>query len=126
MTYGSPRAPLIAIVEDDRAVLNSLEFSLQADGYDVCGFSCANEARDSAEIMDADCIVVDYALPDLTGVDLLRLLRKRGLTCPAIVIASTPKAKHWSDARSAGAPLLEKPLMGAELRDQIRTSLASR
>ncbi len=118
------RAPLIAIVEDDCAVLNSLEFSLQVDGYDVCGFNCAHAARDSIEIMQADCLVLDYALPDLTGVDLLRLLRQRGLTCPAILIASTPKARHWNDARSVGAPLLEKPLIGPELRDEIRSALA--
>jgi FixJ family two-component response regulator len=125
MSPGSSRPPLIAIVEDDRAVLNSLEFSLQADGYAVCGFQRPADARDSTEIMQADCLVLDYGLPDLTGIDLLHVLRDRGLRCPAIVIASTPTARQWREAAEAGAPLLEKPLMGAMLTDRIRSALAA-
>jgi len=116
---------LIAVVEDDRAVLNSLEFALQAGGFGVCGFEQALEARDSDIIMDADCLVVDYAMPGLTGIDLLRELRGRGLKCPAIIIASNPKPGCRRDAQAAGAPLVEKPLMGDDLIDQIRASIAS-
>ena len=62
----------------------------------------------------------------LIVAELKRALRARGLTCPAIVIASTPKARHWTEVGSTGAPLLEKPLMGRELSDHIHAALARR
>ena len=116
---------VIAIVEDDGAVLNSLEFALVAEDYAVCAFAHALEARDSAEILAADCLVVDYAMPDLDGVALLRELRRRGLRSPAIVIASNPTQRCRQDARAVGAPLVEKPLLGDDLVIQVRAALAA-
>jgi two-component system, LuxR family, response regulator FixJ len=117
--------PLVAVVEDDRAVLNSLEFALQAQGYHVCAFESAARAGDSDEIMESDCIVVDYAMPGLSGVELLAKLRTRGLTCPAIVIASNPHAKCRREVLAAGASLIEKPLIGDGLLGHIRRGLTA-
>ena len=115
---------LIAVVEDDRAVLNSLEFALEAEGYVVLAFGKATDAKDSLDVLNADCLVVDYAMPDLSGVELLKELRDRGLSCPAIVIASNPKLRCRQEVRAADAPLIEKPLMGRDLVDQISKALA--
>lgn len=115
--------PLIAVVEDDAAVLNSLEFALQAEGYAVCAFGRATEALLSAEVMRADCLVLDYGMPDLTGVALLGQLRRRGLERPAIIIASNPHARCLQEAAEAGALVIEKPLTGEHLLDQIRRAL---
>lgn len=116
---------LIGVVEDDPAVLHSLEFALQAEGYVVCAFLTAEAAKRSSDLLCADCVVLDYALPDATGVALLRALRQRGLGCPAIVIASNPTARCRRESRAAGAPLIEKPLMGEELSAEIRVALAA-
>ena len=110
---------LIAIVEDDLAVLNSLEFALRAEGYAVCLATCAADAKASPDFLRADCIVLDYALPGETGTSLLAHLRHRGLDCPAIVIASNPTRECRRQAAAAGAPLVEKPLMGGALIAQI-------
>lgn len=121
-TPSRPRL-LIGIVEDDLAVLHSLEFALQAEGYDVCALASAAAASRSSELMGADCLIVDYALPDGTGVALLLALRRRGLRCPAIVIASNPTAQCRRDSRVVGAPLIEKPLMGEALSAAIQAAL---
>lgn len=115
---------LIAIVEDDAAVLNSLEFSLQTQGYAVCSFAKAADALGSQEILGADCLVVDYVLPDLDGANMLLALRRRALACPAIMIASNPSLQCRNAATRVGARLLEKPLMGGVLEDAIRSALA--
>jgi len=115
---------LIGIVEDDAAVLHSLEFALQAEGYAVCPFLNAEEASACRELLEADCIVLDYGLPGTTGVAVLRALRRRGMACPAIVIASNPTARCRSDSRRAGAPLIEKPLLGEDLSAGIRAALS--
>lgn len=113
------KPPLIAVVEDDEAVLKSLEFALLAEGYAVRIATCATDAKADPEFLDADCLVLDYALPDETGTVLLRHLRRRGLVCPAIVIASNPTPECRRQAAAAGAPLIEKPLMGGELIARI-------
>ena len=118
-----PICPLIAIVEDDQAVLNSLEFSLEAEGYDVCAFEDAGDALASARIGSADCLVIDYGLPDADGVTLLQGLRQKGVDCPAIIIASNPSARCRRDAQAAGAPVIEKPLMDDALSALIRNVL---
>ncbi len=110
---------LIAIVEDDRAVLNSLQFALEAQGYAVCGFERAVDALNSSEIMSADCLVLDYGLPDVDGVALLLALRRRGAASPAMIIASNPSARCRQEASLAGAPVIEKPLMGDVLVQRI-------
>lgn len=120
----SKRSLCIGIVEDDPAVLHSLAFALQAEGYSVCPLSNAEEASCCEALLDADCIVLDYALPGATGVTVLRTLRGRGLECPAIVIASNPSAQCRRETQALGAPLIEKPLMGEELSAEIRTALA--
>ena len=114
---------LIAIVEDDAAVLHSLEFDLEAQGYAVCAFSRAAAAIGSPDILAADCLVIDYALPDGDGVALIRSLRRRGVQCPAIIIASNPTARSLLQAEAVGAPVIEKPLMGDVLADRLRLVL---
>ncbi len=118
-SVASVQPPLIAIVEDDLAVLNSLDFALRAEGYEVCAATCVADAKAHPAFPDADCLVLDYGLPDGTGTVLLGDLRGRGLRCPAIVIASNPTRECRRQAAAAGAPLVEKPLMGGELIAQI-------
>jgi FixJ family two-component response regulator len=120
----SPRAaarPLIAVIEDDEAVLHSLEYALTAQGYRVSPFACAQDALDGADIMRADCLLIDYTLPDFDGLTMLAVLRDRGLSCPAIIIASNPNFRCRKEAAKAGAPLLEKPVMGNDLVDKLRS-----
>ena len=123
MARASPPTPLIAIVEDDPAVRHSLAFDLGVQGYEVCTFERALDALDSPRLPDVDCLVIDYGLPDVNGAALLGRLRVRGVRCPAVFIASNPTPRCLKDISAAGAPLIEKPLLGDLLADQIRALL---
>lgn len=115
-TMAHDRARLhIAIVEDDPAVLNSLEFMFTTEGYRVSAYDCAGDAAASDALRSADCLIVDYGLPDFDGLTLLRRLRNGGFTAPAIVIASMPSQRCRREARDLAAPLVEKPLQGDSL-----------
>jgi two-component system response regulator FixJ len=126
MSVAHARGSFIAVIEDDKAVLDSLQFALEAQGYRVCLFANTEDALNSREIMSADCLVIDYALPDVDGITMLSLLRGRGLGCPAIVIASNPTSRCRMEAAKAGAPLVEKPIMGHVLEDVLRAVFAGR
>src|SRR5665213_1879909 len=119
MSPGPPQ-PLIAVVEDDKAVLNSLRFCLEVEGYGVCSFETCAEALASAAIDGADCLVIDFALPDMDGIDLMHALRLRRAGWPAVIIAGDPTRRCRREAEAAGAPLVEKPLLGEALIRQVQ------
>lgn len=115
---------LIVIVEDDRAVLDALEFTLQTEGFAVRGFGRGLDALHSPEVFGADCLVIDYAMPEMDGIALLQALRRHGVDCPAIIIASNPTARCRQEALASNAPLIEKPMLDDVLSRCIRELLA--
>jgi len=111
--------PRVLVVDDDAALLGALEFALQAEGYRVC--SCAGaEAALRAPIDQLACLVIDYKLPDIDGMDLALRLRCAGVTAPMILITSNPDARCRARAARDGAVIVEKPLLGDRLVRQIR------
>lgn len=118
-----PRRPLIAVVEDDGDVLSALRFALEADGYAVCAFPDAAQALGSVCIDRADCLVIDYGLPGMDGVELMQALRRRNVACPAIIITGNPTERCRREAGAAGVQVLEKPLMAHALARQIEAAL---
>lgn len=117
MTSASP--PCVLVVDDDPALLAALEFALKAEGYQVR--SCADaEAALKASADQLACLVVDYKLPDIDGMDLGRRLREAGVDAPMILITTNPDARCRARAARDGAVIVEKPLLGDRLVRQIR------
>jgi FixJ family two-component response regulator len=122
MAASSP--PCVLVVDDDAALLGALEFALQAEGYQVR--SCADaEAALKASADQLACMVIDYRLPDIDGMDLAQRLRGAGVTAPMILITSNPDARCRARAARGGAVIVEKPLLGDRLLRQIRAMTAT-
>ena len=64
--------------------------------------------------------MIDYRLPGIDGLSLLRVLRERGETCPAVIITSNPTRSIRQRTTDAGAALIEKPLLSDSLTTAIR------
>ena len=120
----SVQRPVVLIVDDDAAVRNSLRFSLQVEGFAVDDYRDGNDLLSKAELPRGDCLVLDYHLPDMTGLDVLGQLRERHMSVPAILITSHPSQKLRERAAVAGARVVEKPLFGDALIESIRAALA--
>jgi FixJ family two-component response regulator len=118
------REPTILIVDDDQAVRSSLSFSLQVDGFPVRAYAAASELLEATDLPENGCLVVDYYLPDTTGLELLRALRARRVNLPAVLVTSNPSQAVRRQAAAAGVPIIEKPLLGNALIDGIRDALA--
>ncbi len=69
------------------------------------------------------CLVVDYKLPEMNGLDLLVELRKRNVDLPAILITTHPSSEVRRRAAIAGVSLIEKPLLNDTLFQGIRAAL---
>jgi two-component system, LuxR family, response regulator FixJ len=72
------------------------------------------------------CLVLDYKLPGMNGLDLLVELRKREVDLPAILITTHPSSEVRRRAAVAGATLIEKPLLNDTLFQGIRAALEAR
>jgi len=114
----------VLVVDDDAAVRNSLKFSLEIEGFTVRDYSSANELMRESEIADAGCLVIDYHLPELNGLEMLYRLRERRVAAPAILITSHPNPSVRQRAAEAGVPIVEKPLLGDALMEAIHNAFA--
>jgi FixJ family two-component response regulator len=101
--------PTILVVEDDDSLRHSLLFSLAVEGFAVRTYAKASELLGAAELPDRGCLVVDYNLPDMTGLDLVAQLRNRQVALPAILITTNPSGIVRRRAEEAGVPMIEKP-----------------
>jgi FixJ family two-component response regulator len=115
---------LVLVVDDDAAVRASLKFSLEQEGLTVRAYPDAGALLEQASLPEKGCLVVDFYMPAMDGVDLVRSLRRRHVDLPAILISAkvTPDMRHR--AKGAGIrAVLEKPLEDAALLDNIRGAL---
>lgn len=113
-------AKSVIIVDDDEAVLSALVFSLSAEGYSIRPFRNAAAMLDAPGLAKSDCLVIDYNLPDVNGIDLLVHLRAQGMSSPAIIITSQPPARMRERAALLGVTIVEKPLLGDQLSGRVR------
>ena len=115
--------PCVVLVDDDPAVTRAIEFSFGLEGLQVRSYPDGATALASDQPRQAGCLVLDFHLPDMDGLELLDRMRARGVSAPAILITTNPKAALRRRALAAGAPIVEKPLLTDGLLDSVRHAL---
>src|SRR6516165_8715478 len=79
--------PIVAVIDDDAGVCESTRFLLETYDFEVQTYlSGADFLRDNPDIA---CLIVDYRLPGLNGLEFVSELRTRGSLVPAIMISAT-------------------------------------
>ena len=112
-------AVLVAVVEDDQSVLESLGSLLDSAGYEALLYPSAEKFL-SADWSDVDCLISDIGLPGINGIELLRIARNRRPELPAIIITARGEPNLMKAALSAGARhVFLKPLNNADLLSAI-------
>ena len=112
--------PVVAVVDDDVAVCNSLKFALELEGFSVRTYASGAELFRAGDIARCDCFVVDERMPGTSGLDVIAQMRDRHISAPAILIISQPNARVSARAAKSRVPIVEKPLLGNTLVDKIR------
>ncbi|MCP5433760.1 MAG: response regulator, partial [Alphaproteobacteria bacterium] len=87
MTCIAP-SPCVIVVDDDPDLTGALRFHLELEGRTVRCFSSAAALLKEEALPDRGCLVLDYHLPGMTGLELLGRLREAGVTLPAIMITT--------------------------------------
>jgi two-component system, LuxR family, response regulator FixJ len=113
----------ILVVDDDAALRSSLEFILGVEGYAVRVYANGRELLNDTGIPDSGCLIIDQRLPDIDGLQLIEMLRNRGVTLAAILITTNPTQMLRRRADAAKIPIVEKPFITGALFKQITAAL---
>ncbi len=82
------KRPLVSVVDDDESVRESLPDLLRELGYSVRAFSSAEEFLASDCVGETRCLILDIAMPGMTGPDLQQELTARGQEIPIVFITA--------------------------------------
>lgn len=94
----------IVLVDDDALFLESLQGSLQDRGFAVRAFADAPSLLGSLEVAaKADVLVLDWLMPEVSGIELLSQVRKRGVDVPATFLTGRTQVENEQSAFEEGA-----------------------
>jgi two-component system, LuxR family, response regulator FixJ len=121
----SRTGPLILIIEDDSAVLASLNFMLEVEGFKTCPFDSVTRLLEAERLPELACLVVDYRTTTMNGIELVKHLRRRGILAPAVLIVEHADKSVRESALAAGfAGVVDKIVFHDNLVNEIRRVLA--
>ena len=116
--------PLISVVDDDESVRESLPDLLKEFGFDAQAFSSAADFLSSDWVGQTNCLILDVAMPGMTGPDLQRELTLRRQDIP-IVFITAHRDEHVRPRliEQGAVECLFKPFTETDLLDALNTAL---
>jgi len=91
MTHGDhPRRSIVAAVDDDHRILESLEMLLESADYEVRLFSSAQALLESAGLLEIDILISDIGMPVMDGFELVRVIQAARPALPVFLVSGRP------------------------------------
>ena len=119
--------PLLSVVDDDESVRESLPDLLREFGFAARAFSSAREFLSSDYLDETRCLILDVAMPGMSGLDLQQELKHRGKEIPIIFITGQKDEDIRKQAFTQGAvKFLYKPFSDNVLLDAVNAALPTR
>lgn len=117
-------SPVVFVVDDDVSVRESLELLLRHEGLDVETFVSAQEFLSRPRVIAPSCLVLDYSLPGLNGLELQKVVAVERHEMPIIFITGHGDVPMTVKAMKAGAvEFLTKPIGDDILLNAIRGAI---
>lgn len=115
----------VLLVDGDHSARGDLDSLLRRGGYQTRGFDRATELLAAPDhTFHWSCVVSELALPDMTGLDLVRSLRDRAIRIPVIVLTAEADVSTAVHAlRNDVADFLLKPVIERDLLRRVETAL---
>ena len=115
----------VCVVDDDEAVRDSTQMLLDVYGFKARTYPGAREFLAEFDAARTGCLILDIHMPEMTGVELLSLLRTRGIHTPAIVVSGQNDPVLGEILTRSGAlAILNKPVNEDELMRLVEQALA--
>jgi FixJ family two-component response regulator len=113
-------SPCVFLIDDDADIRTSLSRALGLRGYQVKTFASAQEFLDSFDESASGCLILDYGMPKMNGLQLQRHLKDSGIAIPVIFITGHGGVPETVQAMKMGAvDFLEKPFKQSVLIERI-------
>ena len=118
--------PLVSVVDDDQSIRESLPDLLSQFGCNTHTFASAKEFLASTSIDKTKCLLLDIAIPGMSGLDLQRELRRRGHAIPIVFItACGDKVLRPRVLQQGAVECLFKPFSDTYLLEALHEALAT-
>jgi FixJ family two-component response regulator len=115
---------VVLVVEDDDSMRQAIQRLLNAAGILTLAYASAEALLSLASDAGPACIVSDFRLPGMSGLELLSELRARGHSTPFILVTAHDTQQLRADARRRGAnACLSKPFNGSDLMAAIEAAV---
>ncbi len=117
---------LVMVVEDEEALALLLKYNLEKEGYDVAWESRGNKALGEIEKNKPSVIILDWMLPEISGVEICKLVRSKPdiKNIPVIMLTAKGEEEDKIKGLSAGADdYVTKPFSIPELMARVKTQL---
>lgn len=116
--------PIVHLIDDDEAVRASLAFVLEVHDMPAVTYASALEFLDAVDGVNSGVVVTDVRMPEMSGLELVRKLKERGVGLPVIVITGHGDVPLAVEAMRAGViDFIEKPFEEETLMRSIRMAL---
>jgi FixJ family two-component response regulator len=116
---------VVSVVDDDESVRESLPDFLRSFGFEVRAFASAEAFLGSDNVRSTGCLILDVAMPHMTGPDLRQELARRGHDIPAVFITAQPPEQVRALGASPGVVAwLFKPFTDTAILEAVHTALS--
>ncbi|MFH1790392.1 MAG: response regulator transcription factor [Candidatus Omnitrophota bacterium] len=114
----------ILVIEDERPILKGLMDNLKEEGFDVVGESLGKNGLNTAIGENVDLVLLDLMLPDMSGLDICKEIKKKKITLPIIMLTAKSKESDKILGLELGADdYITKPFSINEVLARIRAVL---
>ena len=115
----------VHVIDDDDAMRDSLDFLLSVRGFEVRLYESATAFLDALPAVSDGCVLSDISMPGMSGLELVRTLKQRGLGYPIVLMTGQGDVPMAVEAMKAGvSDFIEKPFSDEVLLNAVRGALA--
>lgn len=117
-------AKKILIVDDEKRIRDLIVFRLESKGFEILDANCGTDALAQVDAHQPDLMVLDVMMPDMTGLDVCRQIRAKGISVKIVMLSAKVQKQDEEAGLAAGADLyMTKPFRAKQLIQKIEEVL---
>ena len=116
-------APTIAVVDDDRDILDLVETMLEMEGHQVITFDSSPAALEALRVKSPDLVILDIKMPEMDGMELLRQFRAKSRAPVIFLTGKLDEADELLALKYGADDFIRKPFSQRVLAERVRTIL---